>query len=173
MIAKISSYNKDAAVLRDFEKYAGIRAFVSELEGFNGIQKQRFSDFIVEEVIRVGGEKHVVRLESQDFEQLERDSFPAPKIAPQPDDVNVKALFTDVIKLMGSEAEAALTKELEDFLESCKNKDKKCHTTFVTKLSCNDKETRRSFTVSLRSTQELLWSRVRLRLRAWRAQESR
>ena len=54
MEAKVSSFDQIAASKRDFESFAGIKAFVSDLEGFNGIQKQRFSDFIVEEVIREG-----------------------------------------------------------------------------------------------------------------------
>ncbi len=144
MATKVGSYDNDAAALRDFEKYAGIKAFVSELEGFNGIQKQRFSDFIVEEVVKEGGEKRVVRLESQDYEKLERESFPIQKIAAPPEDFNVKALFTDVVKLMGSEAETALSTEFSQFLESCRNKDKQCLKTFVTGLSSNDKETRKS-----------------------------
>ena len=98
----------------------------------------------VEEVVKEGGEKRVVRLESQDYEKLERESFPRQKIAAPPEDFNVKALFTDVVKLMGSEAETALSTEFSLFLESCRNKDKQCLKTFVTGLSSNDKETRKS-----------------------------
>ena len=53
MEAKVSSFDQIMASKRDFESFAGIKAFVSDLEGFT-VSKSSDSDFIVEEVIREG-----------------------------------------------------------------------------------------------------------------------
>lgn len=135
-----------------FEAYVGIEEFRSpDLPGFNGILKQRWSDFIVQEVVKFNaGEKRVAKLTEKNGAKLELESFPA---AVHQEDFSVQGLMTDLSTVLGADdAKPALDDPaFVAFLNKCKERADDCDSEFLTKISSGEKSIRTSLHQTIKS----------------------
>ncbi len=126
-----------------FETYAGIEEFRNaHLPGFTGILKQRWSDFIVQEVVKMNDEKRVAKLTKRNGIDLENASFVLDVV--QHEDFSVQGLMTDLSTVMGADdARPALEdSNFAGFLNKCREKAEDCEPEFLTMLSSNEKTIR-------------------------------
>lgn len=135
-----------------FEAYVGIKEFRNpDLPGFKGILKQRWSDFIVQEVVKFNpGEKRVAKLALKNGSALESESFP---VTVHQDDFSVQGLMTDLSTVLGADDAAPA---LDDpafvaFLNKCKEKADDCEEEFLTKISSGEKSIRTSLHQTFKS----------------------
>jgi tRNA pseudouridine13 synthase len=121
-----------------FEEYAGIEEFRTDgLTGFLGIQKQRFSDFIVQEVVLdpETKEKKVAKLTKKNGETLENEMFPV--VAAAAEDFSVTGLITDLSSVVGADASGLSNggEGLAAFLEKCRTGAEDCEREYLTELT--------------------------------------
>lgn len=133
----------------DFETSVGIQAFTGpDKAGVTGIFKQRFSDFIVREVLTNG---EVVRLRDISGEQLEKsifgdvtieeDSISTEELPQQLIEQIRNLLNTNTNDTIESEKQTEIETAFVEFLTRCIAKDSDCPTEFVA-FPCTEKSLR-------------------------------
>ena len=125
------------------ESSVGIVAFANRLAGFQGILKQRYSDFVVREVSKDGT---VCRLQNMSGQELEGRVFAA-QMAQQAQDreaPNVDALISELQGVAGVSISEADLGSLTEFLMQCVEESEDCPSEFLSALECNDKAVRTS-----------------------------
>ena len=138
-----------------FEHDVGITQYTTPGPGISGIHKQRYSDFIVREIM--GG--HISRLTSSSCE-IEHTAFPKavePLDAAPAGTVNAEALFQDIALAYESNGLVDPTKEdvvgatsVREFLSQCERQDDECSVSISTHLVANNKSVRTALHAAFR-----------------------
>jgi tRNA pseudouridine13 synthase len=138
------------------EESVGIAEYANTAAGFQGILKQRFSDFVVREV---GKDGVVCHLKNQSGKDLEARTFSiaataaassdSTSAAAPPPGAEVPALFSVeelMAELRGLPQAAQLSPadadNLSSFLSQCRDKSDECPESLTTTLQCSDKASR-------------------------------
>ena len=122
-----------------FEELVGISSYANEHEGFSGIIKQRFSDFVVREISSNGVIARLNSIQcSEDMKNLEDKYFKlSSKGVDNIDEVLSALTALDKVVFRVSNA------EIKAFLEQCINQTEDCAVSMVL-CSCDDKAQRSS-----------------------------
>ena len=129
------------------EASVGICEFANQALGFQGILKQRFSDFIVREVNKEG---KVCRLSDMNGSEVEASVFAAQNAlqaqekAESRETPNIDALVTELESISGVNISRVDLDSLASFLRQCADESDDCPSNFTSALECNDKAVRTS-----------------------------
>ncbi|CAM9853703.1 unnamed protein product [Ectocarpus fasciculatus] len=117
------------------EEYSGIIAFANSEKGFQGILKQRYTDFIVREIDPSGA---IAQLSNLSGKELENRMFP-PRDKP---DLAAEALDEFIVSLRAlTPADDEKAAALKDFLSLAAARDAECPDAFIV-CGSTDKPTR-------------------------------
>ena len=129
------------------ESNVGISAHANACDGFQGIIKQRYADFVVREVSK--GDRSVCFLkEMGKGQEMETQLFAEEDAVNNlvMDEFNVEAFMGELNDILLEDSQEVKSRdELRTFLGQCKDRDASCEELFLTDLTSADKQIRTKF----------------------------
>lgn len=127
------------------EAAVGILEFANQAKGFQGINKQRYSDFVVREVAKDGTVCHLMNMSGEELESqvfAEQISMMAQEASQSLDTLNVQSLMTELQGVEQVTISQPDAESLAAFMTQCLEESEECPAVFTSALECNNKTVR-------------------------------